>query len=388
MEVVYIGSVFCALITAIALFRARTPYQAFADRLLATFLIGASYCALLYLLIISDKIALTPHLFKTAAPVNFILPPLAFLYVRSVLKNETGFKKSDWFHSIPFFIILVNYLPFYFQSSEVKLKIITGVGAENWIGTGFINEELQFILRETQVIIYLVFQWKLILNFNRDPFVTTLKAHAQQVLTWTKVFTGIISINFFCIVLSAILMSNYKQNNLAQELLEACDILFGLGFFLMSSYLLINPSVLYGLPFIPYQQPVKEKTLSPLEKEKDNTNGVYEIQLEQLLSYFRKEKPYLKQGLSIAEVSVDLKIPPRSISFILNNHLGLRFNDFVNGYRIKYIVENLEDDYLANYKIESLAGEAGFSSARTMYRAFLKTHNMSPAEYIAEHLKK
>ena len=388
MEIVYIGSIFCALITAIALFKTHMPYQAFADRLLAIFLVGASYCALLYLLITTGEIGRIPHLFKTAAPVNFLLPPLAYLYVRAVLRNETVLKKLDWLHAIPFLIVFFNYLPFYFYSANEKLTIINGVGAVEWDGTGFIGEKAQFVLRETQVIAYLFFQWGLIINFKRNTFNSTLNNHTRRVLSWTKAFSGIITINFFCIVFSAILISLNKQSDWSQELLDACDIIFGLGFFLLSSYLLMNPSVLYGLPYISQQQNSKNKALSNQEKEKESTTNEYDIQVEQLLIFFKDSKPYLKKGLSIAEISVALQISPRNISFILNNHLGLRFNDFVNGYRVKYIVEELGAEYLANYTLESLAGEAGFSSVRTMYRAFIKTYHMSPADYIAEALKK
>ena len=122
MEVIYIGGIFCALITAFVLLKTNTPYQKFSDRLLAGFLIAASYCALLYLLVFTGEIEKFPHLFKTAAPVNFLLPPLAFIYVRSVLKNEGGFKKSDWIHFLPFLLFLISYFPFYFHDAAYKLE--------------------------------------------------------------------------------------------------------------------------------------------------------------------------------------------------------------------------------------------------------------------------
>ena len=102
MEIIYIGSIFCAVITAFVLLKTQTTYQAFSDRLLAGFLLAACYWALLYLLITSKTILSVPHLFKTAAPVNFLLPPLAFIYARSVLRNETRFYKKDIFHAPKF----------------------------------------------------------------------------------------------------------------------------------------------------------------------------------------------------------------------------------------------------------------------------------------------
>jgi AraC-like DNA-binding protein len=373
MEVVYIGSIVCALITAFVLLRTQTTYQAFSDKLLAAFLLSASFCALLYLLIISGAILSVPHLFKTAAPVNFLIPPLAYLYVRSVLKNETSFSKGDIFHWIPFLIILSNYIPFYLSSAESKTIILQEIGAEKWKGTGFINEELQFILREIQALIYLIFQWKLIVDFK--------KTAARQVLAWLRAFSSIIVINFVSIVFSVVVANSDLFTSWKMELLEAADIVFGVGFFVLCSYLLLNPSVLYGLPFLEGTTIFPGK-IKPISSEPPESHSKYEIQLSQLVDYFEKERPYLKRGLTISEVSVKLNISPRNISFILNNHLGVGFNDFVNKYRVNALIEKLTVDYLKNYTLESLAKEVGFSSGRTLHRAFLKCHGISPSDYI------
>lgn len=386
MEIIYIGSIFCAVITAFILLKTQTTYQAFSDRLLAAFLIGASYCALLYLLITSKTILSVPHLFKTAAPVNFLLPPLAFIYVRSVLRNETRFYKLDIFHWIPFFIVLANYIPFYFNSESSKLAILNGIGAENWAGTGFLSEKWQFIVRETQAVIYMGFQWKLIIDFKKNS-AGTLGAHTKQVLAWLRAFSTIIVINFLSIVFAAFVAQANFIGPWRTEMMEVADIIFGLGFFILCSYLLLNPSVLYGLPFIESTHVIPFK-IKATPTEKDESESKYEIQLLQLIEYFEKEKPYLKKGLTITEVSVSLDILPRNISFILNNHQGVGFNDFVNGYRVKELVEKLKAGYLENYTLESLAKEVGFSSARTLHRAFHKTYGITPSEYASQWVNK
>jgi AraC-like DNA-binding protein len=380
MEVVYIGSIVCALITAFVLLRTQTTYQAFSDRLLAAFLLSASFCALLYLLIISGTILSVPHLFKTAAPVNFLIPPLAYLYVRSVLNNETSFRKRDLFHWIPFVIILSNYLPFYLTSAESKIIILQEIGAEKWKGTGFINEALQFILREIQAVVYLIFQWKLIIDFKKSGDYG-MGAHTRQVLAWLRAFSSIIFINFVSIVFSVVVANSDLFTSWKMELLEAADIVFGVGFFILCSYLLVNPSVLYGLPFLEgttlLPGKIKPKVSEPLEND-----SKYETQLSQLVEYFEKEKPYLIKGLTISEISVELDISPRNISFILNNHMGVGFNDFVNKYRVNAFIEKLNEGYLKSFTLESLAKEVGFSSGRTLHRAFIKSYGISPSDYI------
>lgn len=390
MEVIYIGGIICALITAFVLLKTNTPYQKFSDRLLAGFLIAASYCALLYLLVFTGEIEKIPHLYKTAAPVNFLLPPLSFIYVRSVLKNEAGFKKFDWVHFLPFLFFLISYIPFYFHDAGYKLEFAKSALSNENQKTGLVSEGVQFILRELQVLIYLIYQWKLVVSFRKENSPFRLRAHANQVLNWLKAFSGIISVNFLCIILAAILNVFAKSSSASVLILDITDAVFGLGYFLLGSYLLLNPAVLYGLPFIETKETAFSGlgNRSSIEETKPGLQTPaplieFEEELQKLIAYFDTEKPFLQKGLSIAEVSVSLNLSQRNISFILNNHLGLRFNDFVNSYRVKYMLDKIDAGYLSEFTLESLAEKAGFSSVRTFNRAFSKIHNMSPSDYLA-----
>jgi AraC-like DNA-binding protein len=381
MEIIYIGAVFCALLTAILILKNETVYQLFSDRLLAIYLIAASYCATLYILVKTGQIIEVPYLFKTAAPLNFILPPLAYFYTKSVLKNQSGFDKGDLLHFAPFVVMLINYLPFYFLPMSEKLEIITSIGINNWSGTGFINEDQQFIMRELQLLIYLIFQWKLIAEFKSANDSVVLHTHTFRVLAWLKAFTGLTTINFFCIVAAVFTLKIYPFGDWTTTMVEAADILYGSTYFILCSYLLLNPSVLYGLPFLLSPENAAEKSNYP-PAQIVQTNVEYESMLDQLLLYFEEKQPFLQKKISISEVSVVLKISPRNVSFILNTYKGLRFNDFVNNYRIDFIISNISEGYLKNYTLESLAKRAGFSNYSTFYRAFLRFKGVTPTEFL------
>jgi YesN/AraC family two-component response regulator len=47
----------------------------------------------------------------------------------------------------------------------------------------------------------------------------------------------------------------------------------------------------------------------------------------------------LNKDLNINQVSVALAIPSRELSYIINNHFGQRFNDFLNKYSFLFFVE-------------------------------------------------
>jgi AraC-like DNA-binding protein len=113
-------------------------------------------------------------------------------------------------------------------------------------------------------------------------------------------------------------------------------------------------------------------------------NYDYSKEMEAIQQYFEQQKPFLKKDLNINQVSVALGIPSRELSFIINNHFGQRFTDFLNKYRVEFITKKMNKEYLNNYTLEAIASEAGFASKSTFNLAFKKYHQLTPSEYLAK----
>ena len=149
----------------------------------------------------------------------------------------------------------------------------------------------------------------------------------------------------------------------------------------MSSYLLTHQDVLSGLPFLKYKE-----VESIVENDKSYNlpyfNVDYSKEMDMIKEYFEQEKPFLRKDLSINHVSVALNIPSRELSFIINNHFGQRFNDFLNKYRIEYITKKINRTYLSNFTMEAIANEAGFASKSSFNLAFKKFNLCTPTEYL------
>ena len=141
--VIFIGSIFSSFITAYLLLFRKLSYQFFSDKLFAFLLLSYSIFSIVYLLVTTGFLIQVPFLYRSFAPVNYLIPPLAYFYVRSVLKNESSFKAIDLFHLIPFILMAINYLPFYSLPLEDKKKIVLLVTANTndnlikvWEGSG------------------------------------------------------------------------------------------------------------------------------------------------------------------------------------------------------------------------------------------------------------
>jgi AraC-like DNA-binding protein len=172
------------------------------------------------------------------------------------------------------------------------------------------------------------------------------------------------------------------QKEANQDFAQISMLLLSFSILYLSSYLILNPQLLFGLPYVKNFDVHGVK----LDEKTPQATLDYEKEAKLIKAYFEKEKPYLTAKLSIRDVSVALDIPLHELSFIINRYFELRFTDFVNSYRIKLVEEKIKSGYLNQYTQEALALETGFSSKHGFYDAFRKVHSCTPAEFAAKNV--
>jgi YesN/AraC family two-component response regulator len=102
---------------------------------------------------------------------------------------------------------------------------------------------------------------------------------------------------------------------------------------------------------------------------------------QKLIEYFESEKPYLNSNLRFDDVTVQVRANRKTISDLIQQHLGMNFSTFVNNYRIKEVLMRLALPELKNYKIEAIAKQAGFGSKAAFYAAFSQATGSRPSEF-------
>jgi|LakMenEpi03Aug12_release.lakeMendotaPanAssembly.Ray.scaffolds.fasta_scaffold28790_2 AraC-like DNA-binding protein len=385
-EVIFLGSIFCSIITAYLLFFRLPDYQQFSGRILGFSMLFFSLGACIYLLIHSGWILQVPFMFKTAAPVNFLIPPFAYIYIRSVLKDEQKFTAKDYLHFIPAFFVFVNYIPVYFmpalQKQELLQNILKDFSLSYLTGNGYIGEKYLFFARMAQSIVYLFFQWKLVVGYKKELLLDKYEGHTNEVMKWLKTFNWLFSSSMLGYIILFIIVSSDPSLAKSEQIMLIPGYILSFSFLGLSTYLLVHPQVLFGLPYAKSDS----RSVHDLHIIKNDTVAVpkeYDEEIFQLKKYFEEQHPYLNNDLNINEVAVALDIPAREVSFIINQHFNQRFTDFVNMYRIKYVNQKIKTGYLNKFTVESLSKEAGFSSKSTFNVAFKKVNLCTPSEYIA-----
>lgn len=386
-NLIFIGSVFLVFVTIYLLLFTKSATKAYADYVLSFLLLIHCWSVILFLILYSEYILRFPHFFKTGLPLNFLIAPLSYLYVRAVLYNEKKLQKRDLIHAIPFVIVLINYIPFYILPVNEKIAVIQH-SLNYWPSTfkyqaGFLPENFSILSRLILAIIYLVLQWNLILSYKKNHKDTSIQVQISNVLKWLKLFTltsTVIFIGILGFMLTVFFIPSYYND---EFLMQIPSLLVSVGFFVMAAYLLTHPDILSGLPFVKYKV-VQSNVANDKSYMLPYINEDYTNEMEKITHFFEIEKPFLNKELNINQVSVALNIPARELSFIFNNHFGQRFTDFLNKYRIEHITKKINKEYIANFTIEAIASEAGFASKSTFNLAFKKYHNCTPSEYFSK----
>ena len=189
-----------------------------------------------------------PHLIRVIAPLGYLIGPLTYLFIRTLLNNESRLKRKDIFHFLPFLLHLLELLPFYFSSSTYKLGVLTSLlkqGSVEWVeltadvSYGSLHNLAKFLLTN----IYLFYSYKIFLDFKKraPKFVlienSRLIRFASQFL-WIKILAHSIVIVGIILILFRIDFGTI-----------IADISITLVIALNIYLFILNPNLLYGMQY-------------------------------------------------------------------------------------------------------------------------------------------
>ena len=335
--------------------------------------------------------------FLLCIPINstsYLLGPLAFFYVRSILKNNIHFTKYDWLHFIVFAIIFIGRFPFIFLSWDAKLQIADEIINNYWINlsnsnfNNFLPIILNFKLKGLHFLLYLVAIWYLILRPNFTK--TSLQERPNQMKTvnnWLYFFTVVISflgVSLFIIVLNFL---NAKNRITFQYEVDIMFSLVFIGIFLLVFGLVLFPQILYSIPVIRTSlfNKVNESSSSVKDKVENISFDLdYIEKINFLLSNWIKEKKYLDLESSTFSLSKDIDLPHHHVTYFFNNVNDEKYIEWRSRLRVGYAMSliNSEKGYVKT--IERLGKESGFKSYATFIKSFKLVTGKLPKDYVAD----
>lgn len=137
---------------------------------------------------------------------------------------------------------------------------------------------------------------------------------------------------------------------------------------------------LHQLHFQPETSPIAQEPPS-IPSSNTDIDGSLKSDLQNLMV---NAKPYLDPELSLASLSKQMGIQPGTLSKLINEQFTQNFNDFINEYRVKEVIEKIKRGEHRQQTLLGIAFDAGFNSKATFNRAFKKSTSLSPKDWIVQ----
>jgi len=303
-----------------------------------------------------------------------LIGPVIFFYTKSLLNSTFKISKKEYYHFIPALIYLVYSLivfitdklildEFYFYADGRDKDMA------NWYQiAGIIS-----------MVYYLIASLKFYKNYKKLVFDKV--SFADSILfEWIPNFL----IAFLSIVVLRVLLFllNPEWGNFGNQFWHY------IAFSIVVLYVSVNG----------YANAVKMSFLNDVNSEsinvyqesdedyktkQDNTN-LEEIEFwkDKILHLVESEKVFKNPTLTLYDLSKLLNTNTKNISKSINSGFDMNFNDFINHYRIEAVKEKLQKEEHKTSTLLGIAFDCGFNSKATFNRAFKKSTDLSPKDYL------
>lgn len=322
-------------------------------------------------LFLSKEIVNFPHFLLLSQLVSRIAIPIIFLMLVFEV-YQRRFKWYDVFHFIPPLLFLMNYWSFFTKSASEKLPYITEIYSKGYDsileGGSYFSNDSVYLIRTGLFLGYLLAMMVILfVNKNSTKLSNSLK-------DFFIVLTFYLFLNLVALILSNSFYL-FNKNSIYEN-----NIIGFITTFIMLAYFFFIPNFIYH----PYFE--NERLASTLVLKK-NTNKATTHHLEKIEQYFNLHKPYLNPDYTITQLEREIKIASRQISKAIKLNRNQNFNQFLNEYRINYLLHEISLEKAIATNFQDLAYQVGFNSTNNFYAHFKNYVGCTPKVYF-DNLKK
>ena len=104
--------------------------------------------------------------------------------------------------------------------------------------------------------------------------------------------------------------------------------------------------------------------------------------IDKLAKIMPEERPFLKYRYAIRNLADDIQVPAYQLSAYLNQKAGMKFNDYLNKFRVSYCEHLLQTGIMEQLNLKGLALHCGFKNRNTFASAFKKFTGTTPSHYL------
>jgi len=308
---------------------------------------------------------------------GFLVPPLAYFYLKSQLDADFRFSIKDLRHALPFLIYVIyhlavftagpDFVQFWKQNYHFPLRL-------DWLDTilRFVSQGLYF---------FWAFQ-----HFKRyRQWLPTQFSNTETIsFAWFQNFLWAFFIaNVLGWAMTAI--DFWWQLDFWHDWWDELFGSFLIYYLAISGFAQVQPRKIgFASAENPEQSSASAAEAQP-ESSKEKSLRLSGADLEnwrrKLEKVMSEDKIYLDPELNLADLAKRLGTNVSILSAVVNTGFGKNFNDYVNEFRIEAVKRMLSDASSSHLSLLGIGLECGFNSKSTFNRAFKKITGVVPGEW-------
>ncbi len=324
-----------------------------------------------------------PELYMLGSPIHFLAPPVAFSFVYFMLYPHRKWQLWQTLLFLPFLLHAAELIPFYFGPMEQKINEVNLVMKYKSLVdypssvTLFTPKNLA-IIKVAFTTSLAITTFAVVLDYIRKN-----KTKFSFVLNWLFTFSLLNLLSVVFII--AYVMGIIGFNNLR---FSYADLLMHLAAFVNVGFVLYRPALLDGVSFQSLVLRLQEEDRKSEPGEDAEKLKKYEGYAKRLEEFFAKEMPFLDPDLTLDKTAKNLQISTKDLSRTTSYIYELGYPDFVNSWRINYILDKrISETEWQTYSQDMLAELSGFGSRQGLHNAVNRLHGTTPATFFEEKAK-
>lgn len=370
LEFVMLSLALQGVVLAIALLY--TSKKLSSNRWIAAIIFSISICTIVRViytgLAVQDSY---PWLVPVVFQPRMVIGPFIYFYTRGLLYGDKKLGIKDTLNFLPLLMDLGPQIAFVlFYSRLLYTPFIQNIyfskAAQYFLfGVGNVSNLLAFL----SLFIYSVISYRAV---QKSAANAVLSVYKLKDIQWLKnllhVFLGLTVLFLITIIIK------FRPVSYTVDLI---------------SYILFIPLILFTY-WLGASTFIRQKKMGAEDVEAYNKTPakIYFTEADAALYHLRlinlmtNHHLYLDPLLKLDVLAAKLNLTERSISNLLNQHIGKNFNDFVNQYRVDAAKIKLADQNFNQYTIAAIAYECGFNSLATFQRCFKQFSGITPSQYL------
>jgi AraC-like DNA-binding protein len=304
----------------------------------------------------------------------FLVPSLGaciWLYIRSLTSQEPALARRDLWHLVPIAICIVGALPFQLLSKHQQTSIVSP--------NGTIPDPANFLAVIGMLVAWIA--WIAILVLYGGASITRLIKHRRAIrdlyskvdghsLLWLHSLIMIVVAFTVAVIAASILPATGSPDPFSRDVVAVfyfCIVIVVGMFGVLQKNTIPSWNELVALGHTD-----RRYARSALQSA-DMTRIARKLDVA-----MRGARLWKNPNLSLIDIANDTGVSQNNISQTLNEHLGVNFYDYVNGWRIQAACDALRDKELS---VLAIAEDDGFNAKSTFNAAFKKVTGKTPRQY-------